>query len=179
MSRTAIINGPLIQTRAIFAQETTGDPLLEPKNMSLEVISFSDGKHAVTKAANVLLKKHYLNGNTEKPNLTESDMADALCEIGHGGADPDLILIYGPARCHLGFPAWRIRYTEMVHMGPLKSMKFGALVKAIHRYTMVHQNYGTYIYFNYKLSLSESESPTVRSLCLTRHILEFKLNVKG
>ncbi|KAL0334752.1 UNVERIFIED_CONTAM: hypothetical protein Sradi_4687100 [Sesamum radiatum] len=126
-----------------MSNETTGDPLLELKNMSLEVISFSDGKHAVTKAANVLLKKYYLNGNTEKPNLTESDMADALGEIGHGGAEPDLMLIYGPARCHLGFPAWRIRYTEMVHMGPLKSMKFGALMKAIHRYTMVHQNYGT------------------------------------
>ncbi|KAL0356729.1 UNVERIFIED_CONTAM: hypothetical protein Scaly_1358600 [Sesamum calycinum] len=117
-----------------MSNETTGDPLLEPKNMSLEVISFSDGKHAVTKAANVLLKKYYLNGNTEKPNLTESDMADALGDIGHGGAEPDLMLIYGPARCHLGFPAWRIRYTEMVHMGPLKSMKFGALMKAIHRY---------------------------------------------
>ncbi|KAL0435485.1 UNVERIFIED_CONTAM: hypothetical protein Sradi_0256400 [Sesamum radiatum] len=168
MSRTAIVNGPLIQTQAIFAQETTGDPLLEQKNMSLEVISFSDGKHAVTKSANVLLKKHYLNGNTEKPNLTELDMADTLGEIvtsifmvnsGHGGAEPDLMLIYGPARCHLGFPAWRICYTELVPMGPLKSMKFGALMKAIRRYTMVHQNYGAYIYFNYKLSLSESESP--------------------
>ncbi|KAK4401557.1 hypothetical protein Sango_0896400 [Sesamum angolense] len=88
----------------------------------------------IYKAANVLLKKYYLNGNTEKSNLTESDMADALAEIGHGGAEPDLMLIYGPARCHLGFPAWRIRYTEMVHMGPLKSMKFGALMKAIRRY---------------------------------------------
>ncbi|KAL0419652.1 UNVERIFIED_CONTAM: hypothetical protein Sradi_1378700 [Sesamum radiatum] len=166
MSRTAIINGPLIQTRAIFAQKTTGDPLLEQKNMSLEVISFSDGKHEVTKAANVLLKKHYLNGNTEKPNLTE---ADALGEMWHGGAEPDLMLIYGPARCHPGFPAWRIHYTEMVHMEPLKSMKFGALMKAIHRYTMVHQNYGTYIYFNYKLSLSESQSPPFEGLKKESH----------
>ena len=33
---------------------------------------------------------------------------------GSGGADPDLLLIYGPTRCHLGFPAWRLRYTEIV-----------------------------------------------------------------
>ncbi|KAI3446089.1 hypothetical protein Pfo_002754 [Paulownia fortunei] len=126
-----------------MSNETTGDPLLEQKYMSLEVISFSDGKHAVAKAANFLLKKQYLSDNTEKPKLTESDMTDALGAIGYGVSDSDLMLIYGPARCHLGFPAWRIRYTEIVHMGPLKSMKFGALIKAIHRYTMVHQNYGT------------------------------------
>lgn len=46
------------------------------------MISFTDGKHAVTKAANILLKKHYLSANTEKPKLTEADMADALGEIG-------------------------------------------------------------------------------------------------
>ena len=28
------------------------------------------------------------------------------------------------------------------HMGPLKSMSYGSLVKAIFKYTMVHQNYG-------------------------------------
>lgn len=32
------------------------------------------------------------------------------------------------------------------HMGSLQSMKFGALVKAIHRFTMVKQNYGMYFY---------------------------------
>lgn len=104
------------------------------------MISFPDGKHAVAKAANVLLKKHYLSDNTEKLELTESDMTDALGAIGmfffpnyfpyfssgstiistffvksgYGAPDPDLMLIYGPARCHLGFPAWRMRYTEIV-----------------------------------------------------------------
>ncbi|XP_035839864.1 uncharacterized protein LOC110913174 [Helianthus annuus] len=39
------------------------------------------------------------------------DQEDAICAVE---ADPDLLLIYGwPVRCHLGFPAWRIRYTEM------------------------------------------------------------------
>ncbi|PIN22121.1 putative undecaprenyl diphosphate synthase [Handroanthus impetiginosus] len=125
-----------------MSKEATSEPLLEQKYMNLEVLSFSDGRRAVAKVANILLERHYLSAEMEKPNLTESDMTNALGEIGYGGSDPDLMLVYGPARCHLGFPAWRIRYTEIVHMGPLKSMKFGALVKAIHRFTMVHQNYG-------------------------------------
>ncbi|KAG8364321.1 hypothetical protein BUALT_Bualt19G0116600 [Buddleja alternifolia] len=130
------------------SKETANEPLPGKKNMDLEVISFADGKHAIAKAANYLLEKHYLSAKTEKTNLTESDMTDALEAIGLTGmgvqtSDPDLMLIYGPARCHLGFPAWRIRYTEIVHMGPLKSMKFGALIKAFYRFTMVHQNYGT------------------------------------
>ncbi|KAH0977385.1 hypothetical protein GBA52_027104 [Prunus armeniaca] len=33
---------------------------------------------------------------------------------GCRGPDPDLLLVYGPARCYLGFPAWRIRYTKIV-----------------------------------------------------------------
>ncbi|KAL6546038.1 hypothetical protein OROGR_009912 [Orobanche gracilis] len=126
-----------------MSKETTGGPLVKPKFMSLEVISFSDSKDAVAKAANFLLKKHYLDAN-QKPQLTEPDMADALEAIGYETLEPDLMLIYGPARCHLGFPAWRCRYTEMVHMGPLKSMRFGAIIKAIHRFTTVHQNYGTF-----------------------------------
>lgn len=28
---------------------------------------------------------------------------------------PDLLLVYGPIRSHLGFPAWRLRYTEIVY----------------------------------------------------------------
>ncbi|XP_073292712.1 uncharacterized protein [Primulina huaijiensis] len=121
-------------------KETTSDPLFEQKYTSLEVISFSDGKHAVAKTANFLLEKH--NSGTDKPNLTESDMTVALGVIGYGEPEPYLMLIYGPARCHLGFPSWRIRYAEMVYMGPLKSMKFGSLVKAIYRFTRVRQNYG-------------------------------------
>ncbi|GFQ05481.1 hypothetical protein PHJA_002692200 [Phtheirospermum japonicum] len=96
-----------------MSKEATGDPLLEQKCMSLEVISFSDSKHAVAKAAISLLKKHYLNVD-EKPQLTKRDMGDALKAIGYGTLEPDLKLIYGPPRCHLGFPAWRSRYTEMV-----------------------------------------------------------------
>ncbi|KAL6517283.1 hypothetical protein OROMI_032984 [Orobanche minor] len=64
-----------------MSKEITGGPLVKPKFMSLEVISFSDSKDAVAKAANFLLKKHYLDAN-EKPQLTEPDMADALEAMG-------------------------------------------------------------------------------------------------
>ncbi|KAL3814147.1 hypothetical protein ACJIZ3_015415 [Penstemon smallii] len=63
-------------------ETATSEPLLEPKYMNLEVVSFSDGKHAVAKAANFLLEKQYLGANTEKPNLTESDITDALRATG-------------------------------------------------------------------------------------------------
>lgn len=38
----------------------------------------------------------------------------SLCWLGCWGPEPDLLLIYGEARCHLGFPAWRLKYTELV-----------------------------------------------------------------
>lgn len=63
-------------------QGTDKDALLEQKYMNLEVISYTDGKHAVARAANFLFKKHYSCAHTDKPELTESDMADALAAIG-------------------------------------------------------------------------------------------------
>lgn len=50
--------------------------------MILEFISSSDGKEAVARAANFLLEKRYSSEIKEKPNFTESDMADALRAIG-------------------------------------------------------------------------------------------------
>ncbi|CDO97377.1 unnamed protein product [Coffea canephora] len=88
--------------------------LVTRRNLTLEFVSFEDGKEAVAKAANYLFVKHYANGTKEKSDFTEPQMAEALGAIGSGGADPDLLLIYGPTRCHLGFPAWRLRYTEIV-----------------------------------------------------------------
>nr|GMD07113.1 dehydrodolichyl diphosphate synthase complex subunit NUS1 [Ipomoea batatas] len=116
-------------------------PLLHKYN-NLEFVSSADGKHAMGKAANFLFVKHYTGTNLQKHTFTESDVTDALSVIGCCGPDPDLLLVYASARCHLGFPAWRLRYTEIVHMGPLKLMKFGSLMKAIYKFTMVHQNYG-------------------------------------
>lgn len=118
-------------------------PLLSKKRMDFEFVSISDGKEAVAKAANLLFKKYYVDGDSEKPFFTETYLTEALRTLGAVEPDPDLILIYGPARCVLGFPAWRIRYTEIVHMGPLKYKKYGLILKAIHRFTKVKQNFGS------------------------------------
>ena len=115
----------------------------QKKRMDFEFVSISDGKEAVAKAANLLFKKYYVDGNSEKPFFTETYLTEALRTLGAVEPDPDLLLIYGPARCHLGFPAWRIRYTEMVHMGPLKYKKYGLILKDIHRFTRVKQNFGS------------------------------------
>nr|GEZ28302.1 dehydrodolichyl diphosphate synthase complex subunit nus1 [Tanacetum cinerariifolium] len=118
-------------------------PLFSKKQMEFEFVSLIDGKEAVAKAANLLFKNYYADEDSEKPLFTETYLTEALRTLGHMEPDPDHLLIYGPARCHLGFPAWRIRYTEMVHMGPLKHKKYGLILKAIHRFTKVKQNYGS------------------------------------
>lgn len=113
------------------------------RQMDFEFVSIVDGKETVAKAANLLYKKYYVDANSEKPFFTEFYLTEALKVLGANHPDPDLLLIYGPTRCHLGFPAWRIRYTEMVHMGSLKNKKFGLILKAINKYTKVKQNYGS------------------------------------
>ncbi|KAF8406419.1 hypothetical protein HHK36_008506 [Tetracentron sinense] len=137
----------LTQLGTYFTQETDEKDLsLDQKQMILEFVSFSDGKEGAAKAANFLcseyLKPASLDGDQEDLVFTEPNMTKALRAVGCGGTEPNLLLVYGPARCHLGFPTWRMRYMEIVHMGPLKFMKYGSLVKAIHKFTMVHQNYG-------------------------------------
>lgn len=139
-SPEAIVEGS--DHRTLVDHVSFADTLLCHKHVDLEFVSFADSKPAVAKAANLLFAKHYASTKPENPNFTESDMSEALQASGYGRPEPDLLLVYGPVRCHMGFPAWRIRYTEIVHMGPLKSMKFGSLIKAIYKFTKVHQNYG-------------------------------------
>lgn len=128
---------------ADLSEDSKNAPLLNKRQMEFEFVSLIDGKEAVAKAANLLFKKYYADEHSEKPFFTETYLTEALKTLGYVEPDPDLLLIYGPARCHLGFPAWRIRYTEMVHMGPLKHKKYGLILKAIHRFTKVKQNYGS------------------------------------
>ncbi|XP_027361798.1 dehydrodolichyl diphosphate synthase complex subunit Nus1 isoform X2 [Abrus precatorius] len=119
-----------------------------PDHMTLEFISYVDGKEAVAKAANLIfaeqLKRHNLGGELNGHILSEPHLNEALQIVGSKGPEPDLLLVYGPVRSHLGFPAWRIRYTEIVHMGSLNVMRYGSLIKAIYNFTKVHQNYGKY-----------------------------------
>uniref|UniRef100_A0A0E0KA23 ditrans,polycis-polyprenyl diphosphate synthase [(2E,6E)-farnesyldiphosphate specific] n=1 Tax=Oryza punctata TaxID=4537 RepID=A0A0E0KA23_ORYPU len=117
------------------------------KEMTIEYISGSDGKDGIAKAASLLCSTCVnSNRNTcgnDEIVFTEADMSGALKAIGCGGPEPDLLLVYGPARCHLGFPAWRLRYTEIMHMGPLNSMKYGAIVKAFYKFSKKYQNFDT------------------------------------
>ncbi|XP_043713009.1 dehydrodolichyl diphosphate synthase complex subunit NUS1-like [Telopea speciosissima] len=119
---------------------------LERKHMVLEFVSLSDGKEGVAKAASFLCSKYLKDasrGGDQETVFTELEMTNALRAVGVGGPEPDLLLVYGPTRCHLGFPPWRMRYTEIVHMGSLKNMKYGAIIKSMCKFTMVHQNYGS------------------------------------
>ncbi|GMY17949.1 dehydrodolichyl diphosphate synthase complex subunit NUS1-like, partial [Fagus crenata] len=129
----------------VFQEAVENDKLLDQKHMMLEFASFSDGKEAVAKAANLLFVKSLTSknssGDQEDEIFTEPHMTEALRAVGSGGPEPDLLLVYGPARCHQGYPAWRIPYTEIVHMGSFKSMRYGSLIKAIYKFTLVHQNY--------------------------------------
>ncbi|GER52401.1 Nogo-B receptor [Striga asiatica] len=153
-------------------KEGTSYPVLEQKYMSLEVISFSDSKDAVAKAANFLLMKHYL-GTEETPELTEPDMTNALKAIGmvwdsRARSHVNLWACEMPPRISslekslhrdgVSITPLSCGFKELLdnfvinpnqHMGPLKSMKFGAIIKAIHKFTKVHQNYGTSARFIY------------------------------
>ncbi|XP_024034632.1 dehydrodolichyl diphosphate synthase complex subunit NUS1 isoform X2 [Citrus clementina] len=134
-----------LNNATLFEEAGESNLLLDHKHITLEFASFPDGKEAVAKAANLLFMKYVKLGGSgkiqEEKIFTEAHMSEALRAVGCKGPEPDLLFVYGPVRCHLGFPAWRIRYTEIVHMGRLKSMRYGSLLKAIYKFTMVRQNY--------------------------------------
>ncbi|KAG5060270.1 hypothetical protein JHK87_001299 [Glycine soja] len=77
-----------------------------------------DGREAVAKAANLIfvknLKQHKLGGELDLQILLEPQLNEALQIVGSKGPEPDLLLVYGPMRSHLGFPAWGLRYTEIM-----------------------------------------------------------------
>jgi ditrans,polycis-polyprenyl diphosphate synthase len=72
------------------------------------------------KAANILLQRYLKSSHPEDDKgedfFTESHLNDALRVVGENVHVPDLLLVYGPIRSHLGFPAWRLRYTEIVYV---------------------------------------------------------------
>ncbi|KAH7575109.1 hypothetical protein JRO89_XS02G0049200 [Xanthoceras sorbifolium] len=107
-----------LNNATLFEEAGESNLLLDRKHITLEFVSPSDGKEAVAKAANLLFIKYLKSGDSGKIEeeifFTEAHLTDALRAVGCRGPEPDLLLVYGPARCHLGFPAWRIRYTEIV-----------------------------------------------------------------
>lgn len=56
--------------------------LLKKKRMDFEFVSISDGKEAVAKAANLLFKKYYVDGDSEAPFFTETYLTEALKTLG-------------------------------------------------------------------------------------------------
>ncbi|CAN7020157.1 unnamed protein product [Brassica rapa subsp. trilocularis] len=147
--------------RSVLLQET-GEK--DTSGIALEFISSSDNKEAVVKAANILFQKYLKSRHPGKDEegenvFTESHLNEALRVVGESVHVPDLLLVYGPVRSHLGFPAWRLRYTEIVHMGSLKYMRYGSLLKAIHKFTGVRQNYGKLYFFNVAKTNIKTSSP--------------------
>ncbi|CAL1384982.1 unnamed protein product [Linum trigynum] len=142
-SKASIVK--MLDNAVLFEELDEKDLLEKPKCMALEFASMSDGKEGVVKAANLLFAKYMELGNRDGLDdefFTEAQVGEALRAVGCKGPEPDLLLVYAPVRCHLGFPAWRTRYTEIVHMGSLKSMRLGSLTKAVYKFTRVRQNYG-------------------------------------
>uniref|UniRef100_M4DTI9 ditrans,polycis-polyprenyl diphosphate synthase [(2E,6E)-farnesyldiphosphate specific] n=1 Tax=Brassica campestris TaxID=3711 RepID=M4DTI9_BRACM len=144
--------------RSVLLQET-GEK--DTSGIALEFISSSDNKEAVVKAANILFQKYLKSRHPGKDEegenvFTESHLNEALRVVGESVHVPDLLLVYGPVRSHLGFPAWRLRYTEIVHMGSLKYMRYGSLLKAIHKFTGVRQNYGKSFILHHYISNTRS-----------------------
>ncbi|XP_031493925.1 uncharacterized protein LOC116260010 [Nymphaea colorata] len=88
------------------------------KSVDLEWLSFSDGKEAVVRAAMYICSNYSKPVTADAPQtkqtLTKADLDKALRAVGSCGPEPDLLFIFGPARCHLGFLAWRLRYTEII-----------------------------------------------------------------
>ncbi|XP_039115293.1 dehydrodolichyl diphosphate synthase complex subunit NUS1-like isoform X2 [Dioscorea cayenensis subsp. rotundata] len=140
------------KTTCFDADRRTVTLILHGDQITIEFLSFSDNKEIISKAANFLcsrqLKSNLLAPHKIEPVFTDTDLLNALKMAGCGGLHPDLLLVYGPARCHLGFPAWRLRYTEIIYdhefnfryMGPLKSMKHGAIVKAVYDFSNRNKN---------------------------------------
>ncbi|KAJ0703628.1 putative dehydrodolichyl diphosphate synthase complex subunit Nus1 [Helianthus annuus] len=73
--------GVLKKSKAVFMERF--GPLLGKKRMDFELVSITDGKEAVAKAANVLFKKYYVDEeDSEKPFFTETHLTEALKTLG-------------------------------------------------------------------------------------------------
>ncbi|KAL0907069.1 hypothetical protein M5K25_025611 [Dendrobium thyrsiflorum] len=99
--------------------------------MTVELLSFANNKGSVAKAASFSCSKYLKEelaserlfcadtGRENRPDfkITETEISHALNAVGGlltSICVHDLLLVYGPIRCHIGFPAWRICYTQIV-----------------------------------------------------------------
>ncbi|KAL2649583.1 hypothetical protein R1flu_017711 [Riccia fluitans] len=120
---------------------------LRRNEMKLELLSLQDGKESLVRAAKTVCKNaymmHYAKHHQAKlPILTEQDVNDSLLVNGSEGPDPDLLLLFGKTRSLHGFPPWRLRLTEIVHMGPLRDLSAGSFESALKEFSQKTHRYG-------------------------------------
>lgn len=73
----------LTRSNPHVTQEVIADvPLRNPKRITVEFASYSDGKEAVAKAANLLFAKYISDGDQKDQIFTESQLTEALKAIG-------------------------------------------------------------------------------------------------
>ncbi|CAM6085227.1 unnamed protein product [Calypogeia fissa] len=115
-------------------------------HMKVELLSLQDGKGSLVRAARHVCenayKLHYAEKSTKGAKLTEDDINRSLQETGGEGPDPDLLLLFGMTRSLLGFPPWRLRLTEIVHMGSLKDLTAQTFVSALKDFAKKAHRYG-------------------------------------
>ncbi|KAF1874880.1 hypothetical protein Lal_00007495 [Lupinus albus] len=70
-----------------------------PDHMTLEFVSYVDGKEAVAKAANLIFREN-LNRRNLCGELSETHLNEALQIVGCKGPEPDLLLTYGFIKFH-------------------------------------------------------------------------------
>ncbi|BBM98028.1 dehydrodolichyl diphosphate syntase complex subunit NUS1 [Marchantia polymorpha subsp. ruderalis] len=120
---------------------------VKANDVKVELLSLQDGKQSLVRAARNVCenayKLHYANRHQSKlPNLTEQDVNDSLQVSGCEGPDPDLLLLFGKTRSLHGFPPWRLRLTEIVHMGTLDEMTASSLMAAWKEFATKTHRYG-------------------------------------
>eukprot|EP00252_Welwitschia_mirabilis_P014693 TRINITY_DN3241_c0_g1_i1.p1 TRINITY_DN3241_c0_g1~~TRINITY_DN3241_c0_g1_i1.p1 ORF type:complete len:275 (-),score=46.22 TRINITY_DN3241_c0_g1_i1:382-1206(-) len=137
---------PSIQIINSFMKSNGHIDITENAIMRVELLSSSDGKEGITRAARYLcedaLRKINTKGQLSELKLSVSDIDRGLEATGCAGPKPDLLLVFGFSRCLLGFPAWRIFFTEIMYMGKLKYLSLNSLVTALSQFSTKSQRYG-------------------------------------
>lgn len=120
--------------------------ITEQPIMTVELLSICDGKEGIAKAARYLcantLQKINSDGQHIDLKLTEADINRGLEATGCAGPEPDLLLVFGFTRCLLGFPAWRLPFTEIIYMGMFNSLTLDSLLDAVDEFSTKNQRYG-------------------------------------
>lgn len=136
----------LVSTWEEHEKWTSESQITEQPIMTVELLSICDGKEGIAKAARYLCENTLQKINSEGQHidlkLTEADINRGLEAAGCAGPEPDLLLVFGFTRCLLGFPAWRLPFTEIIYMGMLKSLTLDSLLNAVDEFSTKNQRYG-------------------------------------